>query len=663
MLRCWKTWIPNLPRLCVALACLIAVNAVGSFAHAQNNSPVGPTPIESSGPRSTARIISGMIQFEPSQPIRQTPKEVNTAPVQPQQQRLDTNFPLSKNTYHNRTGHGGGAGHGSSQSYGLRKIPYIDPDPNRQFTQQRSRNGRANSGVRPASLQQNIRNPNVTTQTNSIDPIQRYAPHFEQGFHGVRTSQDFGPAPRTAPSSIPRYLIPPRPSQPSNSILNKGSARSRGNGYNNAGFSLRQDEDPFGDNQFQQDPRSNNNSGQDPFGSRPQEGRVDPFADPPPENNQNFQDNPPNNLPQEVPRNDPFPDNPREQDPRQNIDPPPIPGRIPDLSPGNREIPVPDPYPNGDNTPDQEIDPRRNPSRPGGARNPFTRSSKPIRRAPTTHYEPRRNGQPRDQYGIPYTEYADTAGTQDFNSYHQQYSYPPSAPTTYVAPEYDGIADEVGFNAFLGSGLNQPSYSCCEPLFYVSIFGGYASAEFDGDALERDAAVPTIGNYDLEDGFGFGFAVGQTQGANLRTELEYSFRSNDGRTFQLSNLPDLDLSGDVNSSSGMLNFVWDFNNVSFIPRVRPYIGGGIGFSFVDADLDSDNGALHTTDIDADSAFAWQIMAGVTYQFSTSMNLFLEYRYFETDSITLESNPNGATPLFGQFDYQVNNVFAGFRLRF
>ena len=641
------------------MVCLIAINVVGSSAYAQQSVLAGPTPTENSGERSTARIISGMIQFEPSQPIRQPANSASNAPVQTRQQLPSPSLPLSKNT------HRPGAGH--SNSYGHPNTPYVTPNPN-----QHPGSGQFNSRVRPASHQQainnpNFQNPNFHNQTRPVDPFQRYAPHFNQGFHGVRTSQGFGPAPRTAPGSVPHYLIPPGANQSNgnrtrNSILNTSSARTRGNGYNNPGFSLRQDEDPFGDNQLPQPPPSNNNSSQNPFGTRPQEGRVNPFADPPTDINQGLPGNPPSNLPPEVPRNDPFQDRPLEQDPRQTIDPP-LPGRTPELTPDLRNIPVPDPYPNDENTPpDDETDPRRTPPRRGGAENPFTRSSRPIRRAPTKHYEPSGRGQLRDQVGTPYTEYAGAAGTPDFDSYHQQYSYPPSAPLNYAAPEYGGIVDDVGFNAFLDSQLNQ-SYSCCEPLFYVSIFGGYTSAELIGDAVERDAPVPTIGNYDVDDGFGVGFAIGQTQGANLRTELEYSFRSNDGDSFQLSNLPDLDLSGDVDSSSGMLNFVWDFNNISFLPRVRPYVGAGIGFSFVDADLETASGDLHTEGIDDDSAFAWQIITGVTYQLSTSTNLFLEYRYFETDSITLESNPNATDTLFGQFDYQVNNVFAGFRLRF
>ena len=78
---------------------------------------------------------------------------------------------------------------------------------------------------------------------------------------------------------------------------------------------------------------------------------------------------------------------------------------------------------------------------------------------------------------------------------------------------------------------------------------------------------------------------------------------------------------------------------------------------------STGAALHTDDFESDSAFAWQVFTGVTYQYSTAMNLFIEYRYFDVSGLDLESQPDASTTLLGDLDYQVDNVFVGFRLRF
>lgn len=592
MLRCWKTWTYRYKQTRFALAILMVAFGINISALAQQSvlqppSSVAPDGADSESQMSgaSARIISGMIQFEPATPMQPT---------------ANPNLPLS-----NR------------------------------------------SPIRIQTQVHNLRNQAANA---------RSYPN-QNGISQATYQTDGGAAPRYSPNDpasrpIPRYLVPP----------NSGGRGKNLYAPNRFAFRQDQDEDPFGESQPQR-PRGNNRN---PFGNKPQEGRIDPFADPP----QN------NIVPPEAPRRDPFNDppnripdqgmNPRDTVPRQDdYQEPGLPGEIPDYGPSDQDLPIPDPRRNGgyDNggSDNGSREPQYN-NRPTSAR--------PIRRAPTTHYGPSRRGQFQDQYGDDNYQpsyFADNYQGGYQNNYqngYDNYREPLSGDQpSYAIPQYQGIVDQIGLDGYCNNCLDQP-YSCCEPLFYISVFGGYSDSEIDGLAVERRVEVPTLGQYQLDDGYGFGFAIGQTQGANLRTELEYSFRSNDATTFELNNLADLDLSGDVSASSGMFNFAWDFNNIQSVSRIRPYIGGGVGFSFVDADLEYDtNTKLHTTDIDNDTAFAWQAFAGITYQFSTSMNFFVEYRHFDVSGLTLESQPDTDTVLFGDFDYRVNNLFAGFRLRF
>lgn len=615
MLRCWKTWIDIFKQTPFVLTTskasanlvfvlLICICALAQPSHAQQSvlqshslTESAPVELGSASGSSSARIISGMIQFEPAKPIRQ--------PSNP-------GLPLAERSH-------------------------VDNTPTLAPTLGGQNFGRQNFGLRSQPVQNRISQSGY--QSNAVAPS--YPPN-------------------TRARSIPNSLVPPGSAAGQGSPFPQSNYINPGYGYQPNRMAYRQDEDPFGESQPQR-PRGNNRN---PFGDRPQEGRINPFADPPQNNIV-----PPGGF-QETPRRDPFidppsqiprdPSSPRETAPRQeDYQSPRLPGNIPDYGPFDQELPIPDPRRNGyDNGYENEQPPR----------NDLPTRGRPIRRAPTTHYGPSRRGQFQDpnDAGIQSDYFA--GGYQ--NNYENQNGYgnyrEPYNRPSFEATQYEGIVDRVGLDGYCSSCLEQP-YSCCEPLFYISIFGGYSDADLDGLALERGVTTPTSGQYELDDGYGFGIAIGQTQGANLRTELEFSFRSNDAETFELNNANDLDLSGDVSSSSGMFNFAWDFNNIQAIPRFRPYVGAGIGFSYVDADdvgVDASTGAaLHTDDFESDSAFAWQVFTGVTYQYSTAMNLFIEYRYFDVSGLDLESQPDASTTLLGDLDYQVDNVFVGFRLRF
>ncbi len=164
-------------------------------------------------------------------------------------------------------------------------------------------------------------------------------------------------------------------------------------------------------------------------------------------------------------------------------------------------------------------------------------------------------------------------------------------------------------------------------------------------------------------GGGFGVALGQLHGRNLRSDLEFTYRSHGIVGTELVDVDpseNRDLDGSLQSYSGMANLYWEF--VSFPkPCFKPYVGAGIGFVGVEADLRTPNGStILAQPVDNDTSFAYQFMGGVNYKACRNLDLFIEYRLFKTDSIRIDTMPGWGG---GKFDYATDNLFAGLRWRF
>ena len=184
--------------------------------------------------------------------------------------------------------------------------------------------------------------------------------------------------------------------------------------------------------------------------------------------------------------------------------------------------------------------------------------------------------------------------------------------------------------------------------------GLYASGAIGGNWLEDsdvDGFVPPDTDVDFDTGYLGAVAVGYALGNGLRIEGELAYRRNDIDQVNLFGAIDLG-SGKVTTTSLMLNFVYDINLKS---KFVPYIGAGIGFANVDADV----GLLIGSVDDSDNVFAWQGIIGAAYQVSDQLDLFVDYRYFQTE------DPNFSSSLIGDVsvDYDSQSVMIGLRYRF
>ena len=184
----------------------------------------------------------------------------------------------------------------------------------------------------------------------------------------------------------------------------------------------------------------------------------------------------------------------------------------------------------------------------------------------------------------------------------------------------------------------------CGP-FYVSMFGGGSFFDQGESNTSPQFLPPGIGlsdKYDFDNGWILGGAFGIRMKNSVRFELEvshseapadaYSFTASAPFGALTVNGP---LRGNVEQSSLMANVAKEFGK----GRLHPYIGGGIGLAYVDADLvgavglsglkiGGILGGLPAIGVPAwgdEVVFAYQGMAGLGFDVTDCLEAFLEYR--------------------------------------
>lgn len=192
-----------------------------------------------------------------------------------------------------------------------------------------------------------------------------------------------------------------------------------------------------------------------------------------------------------------------------------------------------------------------------------------------------------------------------------------------------------------------------------SVFGG-ASWLNDFDAGDDFGST-------LDFSYDTGFLVGGTLGYTFvdwaRTELEIAYAgydlaslSEDGG-FPIGNnggdLGVLTVMGNLWLGFNMLPVVGDpVNSVGAGLGFSPYFGGGLGVGFIDGTVD---GLLGDWD-GSDTGLAWQVGAGVRWNFASNLGLDIGYRYRNVTSVSVFDN-------VGSFDLSSNNVVVGLTFNF
>jgi opacity protein-like surface antigen len=189
-----------------------------------------------------------------------------------------------------------------------------------------------------------------------------------------------------------------------------------------------------------------------------------------------------------------------------------------------------------------------------------------------------------------------------------------------------------------------------EPMgwsWYVSVFGGWSfSAEAEVEYSGEDYDV------ELDDGFTAGVAVGAHINEWLRGELEVSgnWHDVDGDDTVIGTT----VEGDVDAIFALAN-LWIDLPVGDV--LRPYVGGGIGFGRLNAELDTTGGSEVVDD--SDWGFAYQLGAGVAFDFAENIAFDVGYRFKGIANADLETTGGSE----GEVDYHSHNIIAGVRIGF
>jgi opacity protein-like surface antigen len=216
----------------------------------------------------------------------------------------------------------------------------------------------------------------------------------------------------------------------------------------------------------------------------------------------------------------------------------------------------------------------------------------------------------------------------------------------------------------------QPAPTVAASPFYVSLFGG---ASWLNDVFtEFNIETPPPGNYRYDQSYDHGFLFGGALGYNfndwLRTEVEVSHISYDGNNVQINftedggiEYPTVEFSPEFSVTyTSVLGNLWlglDMLTATGDPSLpagatpggfSPYVGGGLGVAFVETEGDE----LET---DETTAFAWQLGAGVRWNFDSSVGLDVGYRFRGVNDVGFD--------FIGSGNLYSHNVIAGLTFSF
>lgn len=179
----------------------------------------------------------------------------------------------------------------------------------------------------------------------------------------------------------------------------------------------------------------------------------------------------------------------------------------------------------------------------------------------------------------------------------------------------------------------------------ASLFGGWNRIVGFGSDAEGDNV--------FDDDFAVGFAYGRRHNERLRSEFEFTYRSNEATADGSPIATPAPLLGDIRVLSIMKNFIIDIETPSSF--ANPYVGIGIGYANVDTDFNRESGVI----VDNAGSFAWQPIGGVSLQLTDKANVYVEYRYFSTTDLEISQ--------FGvpqeNSNYSAHNLFVGTRFEF
>lgn len=204
---------------------------------------------------------------------------------------------------------------------------------------------------------------------------------------------------------------------------------------------------------------------------------------------------------------------------------------------------------------------------------------------------------------------------------------------------------------------------CCrkEPRWYVGLGGSLVFLN-DAEITENLSVIGNNLNEDYRMGFGIAGTLGYRFSPYFRAEAELAYRRAkleeiNGRDSALFLTAGQTGHPIRESHAMMLNGFFDLDNSSFF---TPYVGGGVGVSYIDTHtFITITSERHTL---KDWVPAYQFMGGVAYDGKSNdsfpFEAYLEYRYFATGKGSTDYSVVPGYRL--EYNYPTQNVQLGLR---
>ncbi|MDP3494590.1 MAG: outer membrane beta-barrel protein [Hyphomonadaceae bacterium] len=170
------------------------------------------------------------------------------------------------------------------------------------------------------------------------------------------------------------------------------------------------------------------------------------------------------------------------------------------------------------------------------------------------------------------------------------------------------------------------------------------------------AGTPYGWNTEFEDGMAASVEAGLRYGGGLRSGIELAYSKADvdrhsGVTLGGTVIDGVDAAvltgsatqlgatvgavvddgrGEITNTAIFANAYYDFDLGN---GLKPYVGAGIGFAQVEVDYSPSGVGIINDD---DTAFAWQLKGGLTWQFDPRWEAYGEYAYRQTDDISFDN---------------------------
>ena len=142
----------------------------------------------------------------------------------------------------------------------------------------------------------------------------------------------------------------------------------------------------------------------------------------------------------------------------------------------------------------------------------------------------------------------------------------------------------------------------------------------------------------------------------FRAEAELSHRENDVDEI-VFNGAEQNGRGEEEVLAGLMNLYYDLNGLS--DRIKPFVGVGIGFANIDAEVSYANAFID----DDDTTFAYQFVVGAEYLLSSRISVVGDARFFALDDPELTRFGGPAPVDFVDLNSEYDSFSASVGLRY